>query len=279
VHTHQLRADQAAGTVTKTFAAAGRGEPGREWRALRLLAVHAPGLAPRPVRADLAARPPSVTMELLPGAPLRARPLTPAQTAALTAALTRLWSAVPLTSLARVAGERAALDQVLASIADLRQLGFDHGGDPQLRRAHAAGLDWLGAATAPGGPLAAGPTSSATVPVFGQGDANLANFLWDGERITIVDFEDSGRSERALELADLVEHVSAWLEAGLDADSFCARFGLSGPELDRLLVFRRLAALHWLLILRPGGPSQARNPPGTSQRQAARLLDLLADPG
>ena len=30
-------------------------EPRREWRALELLARYAPGLAPRPVRADLAA--------------------------------------------------------------------------------------------------------------------------------------------------------------------------------------------------------------------------------
>jgi thiamine kinase-like enzyme len=51
--------------------------------------------------------------------------------------------------------------------------------------------------------------------VLGQGDANLANFLWDGTQIRIVDFEDSGPSNRTFELAVLVEHLSAWSDAGL----------------------------------------------------------------
>jgi hypothetical protein len=33
-----------------------------------------------------------------------------------------------------------------------------------------------------------------TEVVLGQGDCNLANFLWDGPRVRIVDFEDSGPS-------------------------------------------------------------------------------------
>jgi len=37
----------------------------------------------------------------------------------------------------------------------------------------------------------------------------LANYLWDGHRIRIVDFEDAGRSDVAYELASLVEHLSA----------------------------------------------------------------------
>jgi hypothetical protein len=41
--------------VVKSFLQAHRGEPEREWRALTLLAEHAPGLAPEPIRADLAA--------------------------------------------------------------------------------------------------------------------------------------------------------------------------------------------------------------------------------
>jgi len=45
--------------------------------------------------------------------------------------------------------------------------------------------------------------------VLGQGDGNLANFLWDGGQVRIVDFEDSGPSDRAFELAVLVEHLSA----------------------------------------------------------------------
>ncbi|NUT41272.1 MAG: phosphotransferase, partial [Thermoactinospora sp.] len=45
-------------------------------------------------------------------------------------------------------------------------------------------------------------------PVIGTGDGNLANFLWDGERIRLIDFEHAGRCDRAYDLAEIVEHVS-----------------------------------------------------------------------
>jgi hypothetical protein len=34
-------------------------------------------------------------------------------------------------------------------------------------------------------------------------------------------------------------------------------------------------ALFWLLMLLPGGPASTRNPPGTLDLQASRLLTLL----
>ena len=61
----------------------------------------------------------------------------------------------------------------------------------------------------------------------------------------------------------------------LDADEFLALFDLTRDEQTRVRDFRRLAALYWLIMLRPGGPSSARNPPGTLERQADRLLRLL----
>jgi hypothetical protein len=94
-------------------------------------------------------------------------------------------------------------------------------------------------------------------------------------RIRLVDFEDCGPSDRAFELAILTEHLSAWSEAGLDAEGFLGLFGLSPAEQARVRDFRRLAALFWLIMLRPGGASSARNPPGTLERQAHRLLGLL----
>ena len=111
--------------------------------------------------------------------------------------------------------------------------------------------------------------------MLGQGDANLANFLWDGRRVRLVDFEDSGPSDRAFELAILVEHLSAWSDAGLDPGGFVSSFEMTAAERARLLQFRRLAALFWLLHLRPGGRASRRNPPGTLRRQAERLLALL----
>jgi hypothetical protein len=60
-----------------------------------------------------------------------------------------------------------------------------------------------------------------------------------------------------------------------DAESLLTRFELSRAEAVRLRESRRLLATYWLTALLPNGPGHARNPPGTLDRQAARLLTLL----
>ncbi|MGW4806485.1 hypothetical protein [Kitasatospora sp. NPDC004272] len=47
----------------------------------------------------------------------------------------------------------------------------------------------------------------------------------------------------------------------------------------RLLECRRLFALLWLVFLTADASTAARNPSGTGERQALRLLDLLDRPG
>jgi Ser/Thr protein kinase RdoA (MazF antagonist) len=111
--------------------------------------------------------------------------------------------------------------------------------------------------------------------VLGQGDPNLANFLWDGTDIRIVDFEDSGASSRAFELAILVEHVSTWSEGGLDSDAFLAMFDLTTAELATLRAFRRLAALFWLLKLQSRSDTGPPDRDDALKSQAERLLTLL----
>jgi Ser/Thr protein kinase RdoA (MazF antagonist) len=113
-------------------------------------------------------------------------------------------------------------------------------------------------------------------PVFGPGDGNLANYLWNGCRVQVVDFEDSGRSDRAFELAEITEHVGCWVERPLDVSGFLGRFDLSRAEAARLGECRRLLALVWLFLLASDDSENPRNPPGTAERQAGRLLDLLA---
>jgi Ser/Thr protein kinase RdoA (MazF antagonist) len=262
--------DQARRVVVKRFVQAERGEAAREWRALTLLAEHAPGLAPEPIRADLAATPPVIEMSLLPGEPLGGRALTAAQEPALVRALGQLWHSVPVSRVAALPGEAGNEAQLADLVRRLAAQVQDLGDDQVVRAAHSAGLTWLARSVGDAGRLASGPPA-----VFGQGDANLANFLWDGERVRIVDFEDSGPSDRALELAGLVEHLSAWNDSGLDGEAFLRAFDLSPAERARLADCRRLAALAWLLYLRPGGNASARNPEGTLRRQAERLLALL----
>jgi aminoglycoside phosphotransferase len=267
--THDVRIDRDRGVVIKSFLSRGRGEPEREWSALTYLAQSAPGLAPVPLHADLRAGPATIEMSWLPGAPLAGAPLRSAQAQALATALERLWRPTP-PAWPSLPGGVAPNSVTLASIVrGMLAAGPELGGDPVVGRAFARAAAWLDT-----GVLDRYHRLDDQA-VLGQGDSNLANFLWDGRRIRVVDFEDSGPSNRAFELASLVEHVSAWSDASLDADVFLGLFDLTAAERAAALAFRRLAALFWLILLRPSGPASPRNPPGTLERQAHHLLDLF----
>lgn len=265
--THEIQVDAGRGVVIKRFRSWDRGEPAREWNALMLLAEFAPGLAAAPVRADLAADPPVIEMSRLPGVPLGGAPVPAAQAGALALALGRLWNSVPRARLTDLDGPEVNASQLVRRVSGM--LAGHHLGEDRalVRRAWQAGAGWFCGGALDG--LNGGDV------VLGQGDCNLANFLWDGTQVRIVDFEDSGPSDRAFELAVLVEHVSAWSDAGLSADVFLALFDLTAAERVKVREYRRLSALFWLLMLLPGGPAHHRNPPGTLERQAARLLLLL----
>ncbi|MEE1791108.1 aminoglycoside phosphotransferase [Streptomyces sp. BE308] len=112
--------------------------------------------------------------------------------------------------------------------------------------------------------------------VFGPGDGDLADYLWDGTRVRVVDFEDSGLSDRPFELAEITEHVAARVGPPLAAETFLSLFDLNTAERARLSECRKLLALVWLFLLSFGDPQPPRNPPGTTERQAARLHNLLA---
>jgi hypothetical protein len=249
VSTHELSVRD--GVVVKRFRSWARGEPAREWMILRLLDERAPGLGPAPVRADLDGDPPSVTMSLVPGVPLAAAP-TPPQHDALAAALCRLWT-VPVAGLPP---RRYLPDEVASTL--MRDLAGRRFGGSTVDTAVAAALEFL-----------ATPWVEAPDPVLGHSDPNVANYLWDGDRVRIVDFEDAGRSDRAYELATLVEHLAA---RGGDWEPFLDRFDV---DRDRLLAGRCTAAALWLHTLLTVEPARRRNPPGTARRQAEHLLSLL----
>ncbi|MFI0720750.1 phosphotransferase family protein [Streptomyces sp. NPDC021224] len=258
----------AGDRVTKRFLPGGEGRAEREWRALTLLSAYAPGLAPEPLAAELTAERPVVVMSRLPGTPLRDTALGPRQLDALAAALTALHRALPPEALGalpprpgRPSALRPHLDRWAARVRPRT------GG--AVRQAADAGLRWLARSAPDDGDLAGAPA------VLGPGDGNLANYLWDGARIRVVDFEESGRSDRAFELAEITEHVSAWSGRPLDVPALLARLDLTPAETVRLRACRRLLALVWLFLLAQDDPDDPRNPPGTADRQAARLLELL----
>jgi len=245
------------------------GEPDREWRALTLLAKHAPGLAPNPVRADLDANPPLIVMSLLPGEPLGTRPVSDDQEQAIAAAINRLHHAVRPSVLASIEPTPGHPGLLPDRIRDMARAFDPKSLDPQPRQAYQAALAWLD------GGAAARAASVTGQPVFAQGDPNLANHLWDGATVRLVDFEASGRGDQAAELADLVEHITVWAHAGINAEPFLDRFDLTASRRRQIAQLRRLFAAFWLMRLLPGGNAHHRNPPGTFERQADRLLGLL----
>jgi hypothetical protein len=96
--THEIA--MTATRVVKRFRSCSDGEHEREWRALSLLARYAPGLAPAPRCAHLAAEPPVVVMSRVPGDTLRGGRVAPEQVEALARTVAGLFDAVP----AEVAG-------------------------------------------------------------------------------------------------------------------------------------------------------------------------------
>ena len=76
--------------------------------------------------------------------------------------------------------------------------------------------------------------------------------------------------DRTVELANLVEHLSWRADR---PDPLVRRFPVD-PE--RFRAARCLWAGFWLTLIGPGGPSADRNPPGTAEAQALRMLRLVA---
>jgi hypothetical protein len=86
-----------------------------------------------------------------------------------------------------------------------------------------------------------------------------------------VDFEDSGRSDRAYELAAFAEHLSVWHDARVETGALLGRFELTRAERTRVLFFRWAFAFYWLLKLL----SRPYDRCGTLHSQAARLLAIV----
>lgn len=250
--THDLRYD--GDRLVKRYTSWERGEHRREWTVLAALHGQVPDLVPVPLDADLSADPPWIAMSRLPGTPLSGA-LSVGRLRALEATLRRMWS-VPVGDLParrfHPAQARSVVRSGLAAAA--RPLG-PAGGAYDFCLSYLAGPAYAGGADA----------------VIGHGDANLANYLWDGQTVRLVDFEDAGASDVAYELGFLVEHLSS---RATDWTPLLANFA---GEIDpgRLRDARLTSAAHWLLLLLPNGPADRRNPPGTLAAQADRILTQL----
>jgi Ser/Thr protein kinase RdoA (MazF antagonist) len=212
---------------------------------------------------------PVIVMSRLAGASLGGRPLDEEQVVAVAAALDRLHAAVPPCAVDMLPRR---LWYVPEAVQQMRKR-VEHrppGLGPAVRRALVLGADWLVSADV------ARLCEQKVRPVLGNGDGNIANFLWDGTRCVVVDFEDSGGTDRAFEVADLVEHVACGIGGVLDGDALLRHLALDSGEARRAQQARRLLALYWLIMLLPGAPGHDRNPVGSVDGQAERLLHLLS---
>ena len=263
--THDLTI--GATEVRKAFVDDHEAQAEREWACLTLLAEHAPGLAPRPLRREDGTTP-VIVMERLPGAHLASRPLTADQTVALGTALRRLYD-VPVEAVhdagigPRRGGANTLPDVLVEWLAD----------DHELRECRDPALvaDALAhAKTYVAAPSLPEPRTTA----LGIADLNPANVLWDGRTVRLVDFEDGGLSDPAYELADHVEHLGSRLPGVYDARALADAVGLDDGDRARMAAYRPLWAAFWLAMLLPGNGGWRRNPPGTTEEQAAHFMAL-----
>lgn len=255
------------GVCLKLHRLDGRDRAGREWRALCLLARHAPGLAPTPYRYDGAPPRPVVVMELLPGEPLGGRDLDRRQLEALAGVHARLHRITPASAeeapLQMAVGQAAVLLERTAAVLD--GAGLSTAG--RWRREVAALWRSWSSGPDPGTLLAPAPR------VFSRGDPNLANCLWDGDRMRVVDLENAGWHDRAVDLADLVEHPGSRATPDHAWTRLVARLALHPPERTRFDAARRLLACFWLArSLAVGVDPPATVSPTAQLRRVATLL-------
>lgn len=247
--------------VRKRYLRLDRDRPDREWTTLVWLHEHAPGLAPRPIARE--SEPTATVMSRVAGDPLDAV-LTPAQTTAMVEAY-RVLFAVPAPPEMRLRFKPPA--EFVGSVVAWLDEAVDDGLPDVVRRALAATRRWH--ADVPDG------IAEIRDRVVVQGDGNVANMLWDGQRVRLIDFEYAGVGDLAFEIADLVEHASSRLLGLLDPERVIAGFGLTAEQRERVEVYRVVLATFWLLMLLPGSPGHGRNPAGSAERQSEHLLGLL----
>lgn len=223
----------AGAVVVKLYRSVERAD--REIEALRFL--EGSDVVPRllHVQRDPVA---AVVMSGLAGSPLAEMELTSQQVDALAESLARVYQLTPPPDCQEVATPpRRMVERVRQAV---------RAGD-QPPEVSALWDRWE---HGPGPDLLASPSGL----VFGRGDPNLANCLWDGRRVGLVDWEYAGLSDVAYELADLIEHPASRATPDRSWMALVDRFALPPRERARLRAARGLLAVFWLARLPPGNP-------------------------
>jgi hypothetical protein len=256
----------------KVYRVDDRNRAQREWRALTALAELQYAEAPKPYGFDPDPVLPVVVMELVAGAPLGDQPLTAPQLTALYHAHARLFQITP----DALPGD--ALPEVSTTASQMRRrveqaydtLTTTNATDPVARQALDCWQAWI---NGPDPELLDAPV----LPVVGRGDPNLRNCLWDGHTLRLIDLEYAGWSDRAHELADLIEHPESHATPDTTWKRFVDRFDLPTAEDQRLRAARRLLALFWVSRMWPSSHEPV-SPRFTAQVQRTATLLQLRSP-
>jgi aminoglycoside phosphotransferase (APT) family kinase protein len=252
--------------VAKLYPSQARAEPEREWQAL--CSFQSLRLSPRPLSFHPADDLPAVLMECVPGTPVDALALSDTQLAAIGAAHVALRQ-MQHRSPWRHATNHPAV--VLRRACD----NCEHFDPAELKeRSESVEVAWSLARRW----LATGDAQAVGRPprqVLCRGDTNLVNYLFAGDRLWLVDFEDSGLNDPAFELADMAEHLNARPVAEAMWERMADALRLRPADRLRCRHGRRLAAIFWLTILvgrEIRGRTRGRETP---EDQAQHMLSLF----
>jgi aminoglycoside phosphotransferase (APT) family kinase protein len=251
--------------VVKVFGDVRRDEHVREWDAL--CALGDGDLAPEPLHLSVDDGRPAIVMSRVEGRRLGLADLTESQLEAFVAAHHRVHCAWP--EAVRQANSSPAAILARTSAA-LTEFATAPGPIPSTRaRALQVAATWT---------RSIGPTWDEAWQgreVYCRGDPNSANYLWSGDQVTLVDFEDAGRNDPAFELADMVEHAANRDLSVATVDHLSELWDQDRRRPD-LLQGRRIIACFWLVLLE--GRERQNLPPRqvTATQQAERVLELLS---
>lgn len=269
--THDVFEAHAGGdkVAVKVYRSWDRSEPEREWRTLSLLVGL--GIGARPLRFSPAGEdgPPVLVMGWAEGQSRDAGDLGSNDLAVVVAAHKALHR-VPLDSFP------PAISHPLAALGRTREMMSSWDDNASYLRdeapsVHAAGravFRWLELEDPD---LLAGDPPE----VFGRGDPNLTNYLWTGDQVTMVDFEDAGGTDPAMELADFYEHASSRALSAHCWSLMCDLYELDRSGRRRAWAGRRLAACFWLAVLHRRASRGAKPVNLTLREQAERVIELL----
>lgn len=253
-----------ANLVVKVFQTADGDEPEHEWDAL--VALAGSGIAPEPVHFD-GGEPAVVVMTRVPGSSLSAGALD-AEHARVIGSVHRLvHRTVPRTRRPLShSGLQAARTALMADEPHETSSRRDNAPDV-VTLAWRAARTWIA-------DVDIQHLLSSDDLRFSRGDPNLSNYLWSDDHLVLLDWEDSGYNDPALELADMAEHASTrslsedfWVDLA-DATE------LTQAERARVTQARRLMACLWLVLIE-SRQLQALPTTVTLDEQATRTLTVL----